>query len=86
MISIFGSMVIIATSGKMVTDFRHVLWSKYQQNWSDFEEIMASKVGVPPLKGHISKKFIVLKVKPQMCSGDHNTKQICFKLTHTILK
>ena len=43
----------IATSGKMVTDHWHVL-SKYQQNWSNFEEIMASKVGVP-LKGQNSK-------------------------------
>ena len=52
MISIFGSNVSIATSGKTVTD--------YQCN---FEEIMASKVGVPPLKGQISKGLNELKVK-----------------------
>ena len=37
--------------------------SKYQQNWSDFEEIMASKVGVLPLKGQVSENLSMLKVK-----------------------
>ena len=58
-ISIFGSNLTIAASGKMVTDYRHVLW----QNRSDFEEIMASKVGVPPLESQISKELSMLKVK-----------------------
>ena len=37
--------------------------SKHQQNQSDFEEIMASKVGVSTLKGQISKELSVLNVK-----------------------
>ena len=38
-------------------------WSmNYQQNWSDFEEIMASKVGVPTLKGQILENLSMLKV------------------------
>ena len=37
--------------------------SNYQQNWSDFEEIMASKVGVPSLKSQISENLSMLKVK-----------------------
>ena len=57
MISIFGRNVIIATSGKMATDYRRVLC----QNTS--RKIMASKVGVPPLKGQISKTLSMLKVK-----------------------
>ena len=31
-------------------------------NWSDSEEIMASKVGVPPFKGHVSENLSMLKV------------------------
>ena len=39
-----------------------VFVSNYQQNWSDFEEIMASKVGVPPLKEQVSENLSMLKV------------------------
>ena len=48
MIFIFGSNVIIATSSKMAPDYLPVL-TKYQQ--TNFEEIMASKVGVSTPKG-----------------------------------
>ena len=37
-IAIFGNHATIATSGKMA-----MFVSNYQKNWSDFEEIMASK-------------------------------------------
>ena len=37
-----------------------VFVSNYQQNWSDFEEIMASKVRVPPLKGQVLENLSML--------------------------
>ena len=40
-----------------------VFVSNYEQNWSDSEEIMASKVGVPPLKCQVSENLSMLKVK-----------------------
>ena len=50
----------IATSGKKC-DYRRVC-VKLPAKLSDFEEIMASKVGVPPLKGQVSKNLSMLKV------------------------
>ena len=56
-IAIFGNHVTIATSGKMAIG---VFVSNYQQNWSDFEETMASKIRVPPLKGQVLENLSML--------------------------
>ena len=56
MLSIFGRNVTITTSDKMAAVYRRVLCQNTSKIGAIFTKIVASKVGVSPLKGQISKK------------------------------
>ena len=59
--------VAIATAGKIVTDYQITFVSNYQHNWSDFEEILASEVGVAPLKDQVQEVII----RSNICNKFH---------------